>query len=172
MDPQSILQVHAEVAMALGGFASVAAVLGRPLSALQRQRFLALLFLSLTQVLGCLVPLLIGRFDLTDATLWRLAAIVNLAIGGIVVVATVIIPIRRIGRANSWVIGPLVNRVLDTIAAFSFVFLVANAIGFPWSPNFAVYYMSLLFGFVVGFVLFADVILLPADSEMRSEPPL
>jgi len=55
---QSILETHAEVAMALGGFASVAAALGRPLSALRRQRFLALLFLALTLVLRkrCVVP--------------------------------------------------------------------------------------------------------------------
>jgi hypothetical protein len=51
MDSQSLLQTHAEVAMAIGGFASFVAALGRPIGAMRRQRFLALLLFALVQFL-------------------------------------------------------------------------------------------------------------------------
>ena len=55
MGIDSILLTHAEVAVALAGFASVAAVLRRPLSPVHRQRFFAILFAALVLVLGSLV---------------------------------------------------------------------------------------------------------------------
>ena len=56
MGVDSILLTHAEITVALAGFASVAAVLRRPLSPIQRQRFFSILFGALALVLGSLVP--------------------------------------------------------------------------------------------------------------------
>jgi hypothetical protein len=71
MDMQSVLQTHAEVAMALGGFASVVAALGRPLSGVRRQRFLALLFLALVQVLTCLLPIWLSNLLDSEETMFN-----------------------------------------------------------------------------------------------------
>lgn len=42
--------------------------------------------------------------------------------------------------------------------------LVLNLVGFPWSPGFPLYSTSLLLAFVVGFVIFADSVLLEDAS--------
>jgi len=151
--------------MALGGFASVAAALGRPLGAIRRQRFLALLFLSLTQVLSCLIPLWLVQLEVSPTSVWRLASLLGLLIAAATITFTVILPLRRIGYLDARIQNPLVLHFLNATSAVSVLLLPLNAAGFPWEPGFGPYYASLLLGFSVGFVLFADVVLLTDSSS-------
>jgi len=161
---QSILETHAEVAMALGGFASVAAALGRPLGPVRRQRFLALLFLALTLVLQCLLPLWLSQLGFSASTLWRSASLLAFSIASTVIVFTVVIPLRRTGYTS----GMLKNRgaryLVNGGGGISVLLLLINGIGVPDSPGFGIYYASLVLALTVGFTLFADTVLIPDDT--------
>ena len=63
MDSEVLLQTHAEMAIAITGFASVIAALSRPLTAFARQRFFSLLALSVIQILGLPHSALVSASD-------------------------------------------------------------------------------------------------------------
>jgi hypothetical protein len=152
-----LLQTHAEVAIALAGFASVIAALGRPLSSLGRQRFFALLALALIQVAGCLLPLwglpprehpfgswqvLSGvLFLLTGARLWWL----------------VILPNRELDPGERTIINPLANRITWFFGVGALILFFLNAVGVPFESSFDLYYTGLFAQLIIGFSLFADV---------------
>jgi hypothetical protein len=141
---QGVLQTHAEVAMALGGFASVVAALGRPLGEIRRQRFVALLFLALTQVLSCVIPLWLVELGITESSLWRIASLAGFLIATTSILFTVILPLRRIGDQTGGVRSAPLRHFLNVASAASLFLLPLNALGFPWSPSFALYYASLM----------------------------
>ncbi len=89
------------MAVTLAGFASVAAVLQRPLSPVRRQRFLAILFASLIQILGSVVPPWLSELDVVGPALWRIASLFLLALALLSFFALIFGPLRRLG-ANSW----------------------------------------------------------------------
>lgn len=159
MDPHSILETHAEVAIALGGFASVVAALGRPLDRIRRQRFMALLFLSLVQVFSSLLPVWLADFVGEPARLWRIASLVYFSVAVVTITATVVIPLRRIGVLAVPLLSVPVTILVNVLSAVSVLMVLVNGTGLVWTPSFAVYYASLLLGFCLGFVLFADVVL-------------
>lgn len=146
--------------MALGGFASVVAALGRPLGPVRRQRFLALLFLALTQVLSCLIPIWMENLAMDSATMWRIASLLSFAITLCAIILTVIVPLRRIGFPGTQLLTPTLRILLNAITVVSVLLLPLNAAGFPWGPGFAPYYASLLLAFVAAFIVFADVVLI------------
>jgi hypothetical protein len=159
----SLLQTHAEVAVALAGFASVAAVLRRPLSPRDRQRFLAILFCALIQVLGGLVPVWLSILGVAGPALWRIATILSLALG-LSLVVLVYLQLRALGGASAVLINApvtLISRVLSVAALGA---LLLNLLGVPGPPGFGLYYTSLLLGLTVVFVMFADVVV-SADDE-------
>ena len=139
------------------GFASVIAALGRPLSALARQRFLSLLALSVIQVLGCLLPLWFLRFIEIPATGWRLLSIALLGLNLARAWFLVILPTRRLGEGTEVILNPLIGSLTGGIALLGFLCLLINAVGVPFGPNFDLYYAGLLATLLVGFALFADV---------------
>lgn len=96
MNADTLLQTHAEVAIALAGFASVVAALTRPLSAFARQRFLSLLALSLLQVLGCLLPLWCLGLAEDWSVVWRLLSLLLLVLNLARLWWLVIVPNRRL----------------------------------------------------------------------------
>jgi hypothetical protein len=146
--------------MALGGFASVAAALGRPLGDVRRQRFLALLFLALTLVLQSFLPVWLGQIGLAAEALWRLASVLALLVAAAVIGATVVLPLRRIGYPSGMLRHRGARFLVNGGGAASVLLFPLNAVGIPVAPGFALYYASLMLGFAVGFVLFADVVLL------------
>jgi hypothetical protein len=163
MEPLSILQVHAEVAMALGGFASVTAALGRPLGAVRRQRFLALLFLAFVQVLASLIPSWVSQVSESPVFVWRFSTALYLVLAMIVIATTVVLPLRRIGVRANPVISPMVTHLVNVVAGVSVVVLPLNFFATSIGPGFPIYYGSLLLAFAVGFVLFADAVLKADD---------
>jgi len=157
LNSDTLLQTHAEVAIALAGFASVVAALSRPMSAFQRQRFLSLLALSLIQVLGCLLPLWwIGLAD-TPPVGWRLLSIVLLALNAARLWWLVIVPNRKLGPEERVILNPLASKVIWGTGMLALLCMLSNAIGIPFRPGFDLYYAGLLATLLIGFALFADV---------------
>jgi len=152
-----LLQAHAEAAIALAGFASVVAALGRPLSAFARQRFLSLLALAVIQLLGCLLPLWFLRLPIAESTTWRLLSAVLLVLGVARRWWLVIVPTRALGAGTRLVLNSRVSRLVWAAGYAILLCYLVKAIGVPFPPNFELYYAALLDSLVAGFVLFADV---------------
>lgn len=157
MDSEVLLQTHAEVAVAMAGFASVIAALGRPLSAFARQRFFSLLALSLIQILGCLLPLWFLHLIEPTSAGWRTVSIVILGLSVSRIWWLVILPIRALGAEARTILHPVVTRFTYFVGYLGMACLLLNVIGIGFSPNFSLYYAGLLATLLVGFVLFADV---------------
>ena len=157
MDSEVLLQTHAEVAVAMAGFASVIAALGRPLSAFARQRFFSLLALSLIQILGCLLPLWFLHLIESTSAAWRTVSIMVIALSVSRMWWLVILPIRALGVEARTILHPVVSRFTYFVGYLSIACLLLNTIGIGFSPNFSLYYAGLLGWLLVGFVLFADV---------------
>src|SRR5262245_13426890 len=99
MDPISLLEKHAQLALTLAGFASVVCALARPLTAVQRSRFLILISLALRQVLGCVVPIWLFNFIASPGLIWQLSSIISLVLFTWHIIWVVILPTRALGPA-------------------------------------------------------------------------
>jgi hypothetical protein len=154
---EGLLQTHAEVGVALAGFASVVAALRRPLSPLARQRFLSLLGLSVIQILGCLLPIWLMR-QLTSSELgWRVLSAVLLALFLMRMWWLVLRPARRLGVEVQSIISPVGGRLVWAAGVVGMLSLLFNIVGLVLRPGFDLYYTGLLLTLLVGFALFADV---------------
>jgi hypothetical protein len=165
VDIGSLLQTHTEVAISLAGFASVAAVLRRPLSPLRRLRFLSLLFTALIQVLGCLAPVWLSTLGLSGSPLWRITTALVLALS-VTLVLVLARPQRALGGGSSVLINVPVNRVCNVLILGTFGALLLNLAGIPAAASFGLYYTALLLGMIVIFVMFADEVV-SKDIESR-----
>ena len=168
MNADTLLQTHAEVAIALAGFASVVAALSRPLSAFARQRFLSLLALSLLQVLGCLLPLWCLGLAEDRSVVWRLLSLLLLVLNLARLWWLVIVPNRRLTEEERTILTPLAGRIIWGIGLLSLVLFLVNAVGLPLPPSFSVYYGGLLSGLLIGFALFADVAIGSTAADERA----
>ena len=153
----SILLTHAQVAVSLAGFASVAAVLQRPLSPVQRSRFITILFLSLLQILGGLVPVWLSALYVVDSELWRTTSALYL-VASLVLGLVLLYPLRALGGRGS---GMIVMNVSMTVIVWllylcAFGTLLVNLFASP-APGFVLYYASLIAGMITVFIAFADV---------------
>ena len=160
MEFEGLLQTHAEVGIALAGFASVVAALRRPLSALARQRFFSLLALSVIQILGCLLPIWLMQ-QLADSELgWRVLSAVLLALNLMRSWWLVQVPARRLAALGidvQTIINPVFTRLAWIAGGAGTVLFLLNMVGLPLHPGFNIYYAGLLSTLLVGFVTFADV---------------
>ena len=157
MELEGLLQTHAEVGVALAGFASVVAALRRPLSALARQRFLSLLALSVIQILGCLLPIWFMQQLASSEFGWRVMSAVLLVLNLMRMWWLVLLPARYLGPQVQTLINPVVGRLAWGAGLATMLLLLLNIVGLPLRPGFDLYYAALLSTLLVGFVLFADV---------------
>ena len=159
---EQLLQTHAEVAIALTGFASVVAALRRPLTPLARQRFLSLLALSVIQIFGCLLPLwFIQQLGAGDFG-WRVLSAV-LLLNLMRMRWLVLLPSRELGAAAvQAILSPLVSRTVWATGLLGYLLFLLNIVGMPLQSGFDLYYAGLFSTLLVGFALFADVAV--ADS--------
>ena len=155
--PEGLLQIHAEVAIALAGFASVIVALSRPLSPFARQRFYSLLSLAVIQILGCMLPLWVLRLLESPSTGWRLLSAVVLGLSAARIWWLIVLPGRTLGPQVTNILHPVVTRWIYGAAALSSACLILNVIGIGFAPNFDLYYVGLMVNLLVGFALFADV---------------
>jgi hypothetical protein len=162
---EGLLQTHAEVGIALAGFASVVAALRCPLSALARQPFFALLSLSVIQILGCLLPIWFMQQLANSELGWRVLSAVLVALNLIRVWWLVRAPARHLAIAKLGAVGievqaiinPAFTRLVWAVAFAGLLSLSLNIVGLPVRPGFHLYYAGHLSMLLVGFVLFADV---------------
>jgi hypothetical protein len=157
LDAGALLQTHAEVAIALAGFASVVAALSRPLSSFARQRFLSLLALSVIQVVGCLLPLWFLQCTGQPPSGWRVLSVLLLGLNAARLWWLVVLPSRELESEERVIINPLVHTLSWSIGWLGMALLLLNGVGFPFQPSFHIYYAALLATLLIGFALFADV---------------
>ncbi len=163
MGIHSILLTHAEVAVTLAGFASVAAVLRRPLSAVQRQRFLAILFASLIQILASVVPPWLSELGVVGPALWRIASVFLLVLSLVSFFSLIYGPLRRLGAHSFLVINLPFSFLGYGLLAAVYVLLGINLLAVSM-PGFGLYYAALLAGLGGVFIGFADVVLTGDDK--------
>ncbi len=156
---ESLLMTHAEVAVAIAGFASVAAVLGRPLNALQRWRFLQILFTGFVQVAAGLIPVWLSSLGIVGPMLWRSVSVIGLLFTVILAVGLGSIFVRTPGLSRSaiMVLNWPATYLIYGLSVTVFVLLLVNAWGVP-EPGFGLYYAALLAGMATVFLSFADVV--------------
>ena len=158
----SILLTHAELAIALAGFASVAAVLRRPLSTIQRQRFFSILFSSLFQVSFSILPLWLAEIEIAGPGLWRTASALYLALMFPLLLFTVYLPLRKLDAHSFTVINLPVTYISYGLIASLLGLLVANLL--VSAPGFGLYYAALFSGMCTAFLIFADVVVVGDDE--------
>jgi len=117
-------------------FASVVAALGRPLSAVRRQRFLALLFLALVQVLTCLLPIWLSNLLESEESIWRIASLAAFGVAMISIGSTVVYPLLKIDPRAHIVLNPIANVLVQFLTVASVILLPLNAIDVIWEPGF------------------------------------
>ncbi len=151
------------MAVALAGFASIAAVLRRPLSPLDRHRFLAILFAALIQVLGSLVQVWLSNFDIAGPTLWRIVSALVLVLS-LTLVVMVYLQVRTLGGSSAVLINAPVTLISRVLSVATLGALLLNFLGVPVAPGFGLYYTSLLLSLTLVFVMFADAVV-STDGE-------
>ncbi len=158
----SILLTHAEVAIALAGFASVAAVLRRPLSAIQRQRFFTILFSSLFQVFFSILPLWLAQLEVVGSALWRTASALQIVLMVPFGLFSVYLPLRTLGTQSFAIISLPITYITYGLVASVIGLLVANLL-IP-AAGFGYYYAALFAGMVTVFLVFADAVVIGDDK--------
>jgi len=96
--------------------------------------------------------------------MWRLASLLSLLIASASIVSTVVVPLRRTGYARGMLRSAAGRYLVNAGSTISVLLLPINALGVPFSPGFALYYASIGLSFAVGFILFADAVLLEDDG--------
>ena len=153
---EAILLTHSQLAAVMAGFASVVAAFQRPLTAVQRHRFLTILFSSLNQIIACLVPVWFATTgEEVGALFWSVFSGVNLGFS-VLLWGVLVYPLRALGRQGVIAINTSVTvvvyllgiAILGTLAANTFMASVSS---------FSLYYSSLLGGLIIIFLVFADV---------------
>ena len=156
-DSSILLLTHAQITVAVAGFASVAAAIRRPLTPILRQRFLALLSVSVLQVLACLFPVWLATAIPESERTWQMCSILMLALYGGHTWWLVLVPIRKIGKAIGTVINPAVTAGTWIASAVAFLTIAVNALGYPVKSSFHVYYAGNAIWLFIGFMIFAEV---------------
>lgn len=164
MDPNSLLETHAQLALTLAGFASVVGALARPLTAVQRSRFLILISLALRQVIGCVTPIWLFNFVASPALIWQLASILGFVLFAWHMIWVVVLPTRKLGPAPT-ILNRAISLLLPLLSVATGLAFLANSLGALIEPNFAVYYFALATSLVSGFLLFADALVGPSSRE-------
>jgi hypothetical protein len=164
MDPISLLQTHAQLALTLAGFAGVVGALARPLTPLVRHRFLVLLSIALRQVVSCVLPVWMFSFMASESLVWRIASLVGAALYVVHMIWAVWR--RRLSVSPGQpILNPTMSRVLFVTSWVSGLSFAINAIGVPFAPSFALYYLALLAALVSGFIIFAGTPAGAADER-------
>ena len=165
-DSSVLLLTHAQLSIAIAGFASVAATLRRPLTSLLAQRFLALLSLSFLQVLACLLPVWLGEFQHTEFGIWRICGLVMFVLYSCHLTFLVLAPMTRIGKTIGVVINPIVTALTWIAGTAAIITLGTFAFRAESHATFSEYYACNAVFLFTQFILFADVA--TADSNRHS----
>jgi len=151
---EAIFLNHSELSAVVAGFASVVAAFQRPLTPVQRHRFLTILFAALVQILACLVPVWLIAIRDIGPQFWSIVSGVNLGFS-MMIWAILVYPLRRLGKSGIIAINMPVTILVALLGLSTFVVLLINTFVFSKS-GFALYYASLVGGLTIIFIVFAD----------------
>ena len=163
-DSSILLLTHAQITVAVAGFASVAAAIRRPLTALLRQRFLALLSVSFLQVLACLFPVWLSGVVPESERTWQLCSVLTLFLYAGHTWWLVLVPMRKIGKPVGTVINPVITAGTWAASTIAFLIIASNVIGYPIRSSFHVYYAGNAIWLFIGFMIFAEVVTSKAED--------
>lgn len=152
---ESVLLTHSQIAAGMAGFASVVAAFQRPLPPLQRHRFLTILFSSLLQILGCMVPVWLATIREIGPLFWGVVSGIQLGFS-IFLWAILVYPMRKLGASSVIAINKPVTILIHLLAASIMGVLIVNTFIQDVS-GFGLYYSSLIGSLAIIFLVFADV---------------
>lgn len=163
MSADALLLTYAEVSVAVAGFASIVAALRQPLSPIQRNRFLIILFTSLAGVLAALVPVWLMESGLTGPSLWRISSAFSLMITFWITIVAYL-SIKTIGTRGQIIINRPTTYFANVLFAIVVGTQVINLVGAP-TPSFSLYFAGILVALTNVFLVFADAALLAEDES-------
>ena len=126
------------------------------------QRFFAILFPSLVQILASILPLWLAELELAGSALWRTASALQLALA-LPIAVFVLLPLRQLGARSFLVINRPNTFIGYGLVAAMFALLLVNLL--VSASSFALYYAALLTGLVTIFLAFADVVVVGHDES-------
>lgn len=160
---EAILLTHSQLAATLAGFASVVAAFQRPLSPVQRHRFLTILFSSLIQILACLVPVWFATSEDVGPLFWSIFSGVHLGFS-VFLWGVLVYPLKGLGKSGVIAINLPVTVIVYFLGMAIMGTLIANT--FMTSiANFSLYYSALLGGLMIIFLVFADIAIRTDQAE-------
>ncbi|WP_317930241.1 hypothetical protein [Halioxenophilus sp. WMMB6] len=152
---ESILLTHSQLAAVLAGFASVVAAFQRPLSPVQRHRFLTILFSALVQMMASLVPVWFATIDDVGPLFWSIFSGVQLGFS-LLLWLILVYPLRSLGKAGVVAINMPVTVFVHLLGVAVVGTLMVNTF-FYSIASFSLYYSAMLGGLIIIFLVFADV---------------
>jgi len=152
---ESILLTHSQLAAVLAGFASVVAAFKRPLSPVQRHRFLTILFSSLVQIMASLVPVWFATIDVVGPLFWSILSGVQLGFS-LFLWIILVYPLKALGRSGILAINAPMTIFVHLLGLAVLGTLVANTFVLSIS-SFSLYYSAMLGGLIIIFLVFADI---------------
>lgn len=159
VDISSLLETHAQVALAVAGFASVIAALGKSFTPPMQARFNQMLSNSFIQVIACLLPGWLRYFIHSDSMIWLISSAVFLSLITVQVWWLVWPPMRDVDMTIGFVINRKVTTLVWGVATLASILLLMNIFGAISAPDFPLYYSALLCALIIAFSLFADVVI-------------
>lgn len=167
MDYQNALSTLAEVAIAITGFAGVVAVFGRRgsghWSAVERDRLLALLTLSLGALLSCVLPFAVLSTQVSESSCWRSLSVL-LAVALTVFTARVVrnaIEALRVPRTEREV-SLLLSAILLIGDLLAIILLLANtfSLGVVWP-----YLAAIIWVLTGAAMMFVRLVMVPVEGS-------
>lgn len=152
---EAILLTHSQLAAVLAGFASVVAAFQRPLTPVQRHRFLTILFSALVQMMACLVPVWFATIQTVGPLFWCVFSGVQLGFS-VLLWVVLVYPLKALGISGVIAINTSVTVLVNLLGLGVLGTLIANTF-VPSIASFSLYYSSLLGGLIIIFIVFADV---------------
>ncbi len=169
MTHADILLTFAEIGIGLAGFTGVVATFGHRgrLSPLDVFRFLSAFAIAIFLTVASLLPVGLHHMGLGETMVWRIGSL--LGVGYVAVGSPIFYRFgRRLGPAFRQARIPATSWVVEYSGRLFLVISLSNAIGWPFRPNFATFFASLVLAFVVAAITFAMIVVYRPDHESGS----
>ncbi len=156
----------AELSVGLAGFAGIVAALRRGTSwhPADGQRMWVLLTMSLSVSALALIAAGLSLAAVDSDVPWRCGSALYIA-GAIVWIPFFVRRLRQVKAHWSIVLRPFFFGLVGALCAIALLAQLSNAVGWPYSPNSAVFFLALLVPLGVSASTFADLLLVRPDTE-------
>jgi hypothetical protein len=166
MNETEVLVGFAELSVGLAGFAGIVTALRRGTSwhPADAHRLWILLSLSLGCAANALVVAGISLAAVNSDVPWRCGSAMHV-VAGIAWIPFLIRHSRGLQEHRAIVLRPIFIVVGSVFGATVLLAQTANAVGWPYRPSSAVYFLALLFPLGLSALAFAELLLLRPDTE-------